>query len=307
MASIIKLKRSTTASAVPSGGSLQAGELAINLADKKLFSSSNGSNIITISGDVYNIVASNTTNDSATLTLTVDNDALSNDAITFSGGEGIDVTRSGTTFTFAGEDASTSNKGIASFDSGDFDVASGVVTLDNTVAKSLAGDSGSATPSSHSITIAGTSNEITTSATGSTVTIGLPDDVTIAGQLDVSENAVIAGNTSVGGALTVTGNATIDGNLTVEGAVTYISSSTVNVDDSMLKLSANNAADTVDTGVYGLYVSGGNKFAGYFRDATDGTFKFYDGLETEPTTTVDTGATGYALAQVDAIIDGGTY
>ena len=35
MASVIKLKRSSTGSAVPS--SLEAGELAINLIDKKLF------------------------------------------------------------------------------------------------------------------------------------------------------------------------------------------------------------------------------------------------------------------------------
>ena len=117
-------------------------------------------------------------------------------------------------------------------------------------------------------------------------------------------------NITATGDLAVSGNATIDGNLTVEGAVTYISSSTVNVDDSMLKLSANNAGDTVDTGVYGKYVVSGNsavQYAGYFRDAGDGTFKFYTGLDVEPTTTVDTTDTGYGLAQVDAIIDGGTY
>ena len=55
MASVIKLKRSTTGGSAPSGGALQAGELAINLADRKLFSSTDGSDIITISGDRYNI------------------------------------------------------------------------------------------------------------------------------------------------------------------------------------------------------------------------------------------------------------
>lgn len=64
----------------------------------------------------------------------------------------------------------------------------------------------------------------------------------------------------------------------------------------------------VDSGVYAKYVeSSTNKFSGYYRDATNGAFKFYTGLQTEPTTTVDPTATGYALAQVDAIIDGGTY
>jgi len=37
MASVIKLKRSLTPGSVP--GSLEAGELAINIPDKKLFSS----------------------------------------------------------------------------------------------------------------------------------------------------------------------------------------------------------------------------------------------------------------------------
>ena len=178
---------------------------------------------------------------------------------------------------------------MASFDSGDFSVSSGAVSLADSATGAV-------------IAISGTANEVDVSRTNGTVTVGLPDDVTVTGQLNVGENVVVTGNTSVGG------NLLVDGNLTVEGAVTYISSSTVNVDDSMLKLSANNAADTVDTGVYGLYIeSATNKFSGYFRDASDGVFKFYTGLEAEPTTTVNQGATGYALAQVDAIIDGGSY
>jgi len=122
------------------------------------------------------------------------------------------------------------------------------------------------------------------------------------GRLTVGTNLAVSGNTRI------SGSTIIDGDLTVEGAVTYISSSTLNVDDSLIKLSSNNAADVVDTGFYSKYVvSATSKYAGIFRDATDGVFKVFADSQSEPGTTVNVSATGYTLAQLDAIIDGGTY
>jgi len=89
MASVIKLKRSLTPGSVP--GSLEAGELAINIPDKKLFSS-NGSSVFNVSGDQYNLTSS-AVDSGAAVTLTVDNEALSNDSIELLGGTGIAVTR----------------------------------------------------------------------------------------------------------------------------------------------------------------------------------------------------------------------
>lgn len=66
--------------------------------------------------------------------------------------------------------ADDSTKGCATFEADDFDSASGKIDLADSVAKSFVGDSGTATPSTHAITIAGGTN-VTTSATGSTVTI----------------------------------------------------------------------------------------------------------------------------------------
>jgi len=129
------------------------------------------------------------------------------------------------------------------------------------------------------------------------------DDNATSTQITVADaTTTIANDLSVSGALTV------DGNLNVEGTVTYIGTTTVNVEDSMMKLSANNSGDAIDTGVYGKYVdSGTTKYAGYFRDATDETVKFFTGLEVEPTGTVNTAGAGYALATVEAVIDGGTF
>ncbi len=53
MATVIKLKRSETASSVPSTSDLQVGELAINTSDKKIYVKDSGSNIVEVaSSDV---------------------------------------------------------------------------------------------------------------------------------------------------------------------------------------------------------------------------------------------------------------
>ena len=142
-----------------------------------------------------------------------------------------------------------------------------------------AGDSGTGSVDldSQSLTISCTANEITTVASNQGITIGLPDNVTIAG------------------------------NLTVAGTQTTVSSTTVNVADPMLSLATNNgSADAVDIGFYGLYDTSGSQdlYSGLFRDATDKKWKIFKDNQAVPTTTVNTSGTGYAVGTLVADIEG---
>ena len=107
------------------------------------------------------------------------------------------------------------------------------------------------------------------------------------------------GNAEVDGSLTVTGN------FTVNGEQTIIDSTTQSVTDSMIELaSGNTTSDTLDVGIYGNYNDGlsgegdVSEYTGLFRDATDSTWKLYDGLEVEPTTTVNTSGSGFTFADL---------
>jgi hypothetical protein len=86
------------------------------------------------------------------------------------GGEGIDVTHSGSIISVAGEDASDINKGVASFASADFTVASGAVSLNDAVVKSITTDTGGMTPATHAFSILG-GEGIDVTHTGTTISV----------------------------------------------------------------------------------------------------------------------------------------
>ena len=142
---------------------------------------------------------------------------------------------------------------------------------------------GTDTTGNYVSTIAGTSNEIEVSGSGSetaAVTISLPDNVT------------------------VPNNLTVSGNLTVTGTTTQ--TGTVITDSNFQGFADNNTGNSTDFGFYGKYVeSATTKYAGIFYDAsTDNTFRLFCDTQSKPTTTVNTGATGYTVATLVANLTG---
>ena len=102
----------------------------------------------------------------------------------------------------------------------------------------------------------------------------------------------------------IDGNLTVAGNLTVTGTTTTVNSTVTSVGDSMFEFANQNSrADLNEILLYGIYNDGlsdggASEYTGLFRDASDSTWKLFDGLEAEPSTTVNVSGTGYALADL---------
>ena len=139
---------------------------------------------------------------------------------------------------------------------------------------------------------------------------------------NLEPGALTIGSSVVNSTAIAVQDAVISGNLTINGSLTTIDTTSLVVEDPLIKLSKNNdSADTLDIGLYGLCDPSGSQdtYTGLFRDATDSKWKFFELLQTEPTTTVDTGGTGYVPAWVvcnlesanvnitGGIIDAGTF
>ncbi len=86
---------------------------------------------------------------------------------------------------------------------------------------------------------------------------------------------------------TLDGALTVQGNLTVNGTTFNASATSITIEDNMVQLAHQNAANTVDLGLVVAYNDGSAKHSGIVRDVSDSKWKLFKGVTTEPSTTVD--------------------
>jgi hypothetical protein len=264
--------------------------------------------------------------------------SLLDGAITFGGGTGVSTAVATDTVTISVQDATTAQKGIASFASDDFTVSSGDVSLKsgNGVDSSggvrganlnadTAGDGLSYSLSNQQLDVdygstantavegnttliaSGSANEIeiTTSnitlGSGGTIGVRLPEDIITRNDLTVSND------------LSVSGDATITGNLSVLGTTTTIDSTTVQLGDNVLELNYGGAQDTAgllvtDTTAPNV-VSGSLLWDGtndYWKGGALGSEKEFARLNASPTANTVLKANGDGLLVDSVLSDDGT-
>jgi hypothetical protein len=181
------------------------------------------------------------------------------------------------------------NNGIVSNTSGVFAKAANGISVDGAGINVVGGDGLTANASGVHV---GAANGISVSADAVGLTTG--------STLTVNSTGV-----HVNSALSIT-DLSLSGNLTVTGTLTTLDTVNLVVQDPMIKLAnGNSSTDSIDIGFYGVYGSGGTKYTGLFRDASDGIYDLFDGTTEQPTTTVDKANGFYRLSTLRAYLNSG--
>jgi hypothetical protein len=111
----------------------------------------------------------------------------------------------------------------------------------------------------------------------------ITDLATTLGNLASLSGAAFTGNVST------TGSFTVDGDFTVSGSNVLVSATQIQIEDTLLQLGHTNANNVADLGLIVSYNDGTQKHAGIVKDVTDSKWKLFDGVISEPGTTVNFG------------------
>ena len=191
--------------------------------------------------------------------------------INWIGGEGIDTSFSGTTLTIAGELATTTNKGVASFNSTDFSVSSGVVSIvhehiEDIVGGMLSGSGGTSVTYNDGtgvVTINSTAPHYTSAiAVGDGGLTQKNFTTTLKNKLD----GIAAGATNTAAPHYTSAIAVGDGGLTQKNFTTTLKNKLDGIAAGATTYTSNQATNTNSTVLFGEVRSSGNITAYYSDD-----------------------------------------
>ena len=129
--------------------------------------------------------------------------------------------------------------------------------------------------------------QIDSKASSSDLSSHASDTTSIHGISDTANLAYVnAANQTFTGNMEVDGNLVVDGDFTVNGTNFSASATSITIEDNMVQLAHQNAANTVDLGLVVAYNDGAAKHAGIVRDVSDAKWKLFKDVSTEPSTTV---------------------
>jgi hypothetical protein len=95
----------------------------------------------------------------------------------------------------------------------------------------------------------------------------------------------------------------LTGNLSVAGTLVTFDATNIVVNDSIIELARNNGGNSLDIGIFGQYNDGTERFTGLIWDVSASRYELFVNTTAAPTTTLDTGATGYRLALLRSYLD----
>lgn len=174
-------------------------------------------------------------------------------------------------------------------------VATQVGNVDLTLGLSADTGGSSTVSTSQTLTISGTANEVETSVSGQTITVGLPNAVVVGTSLSsptIRTNIIQSQNTGAT-VLTLTaddaqvaGDLTVSGNLYVNGNTTQVNTTAITVEDRTIELgvvdgAAPSSTTTWDLGVLFNYNSSGAKKSAVIWEQGDTRFKFASVLDSD--------------------------
>ena len=171
--------------------------------------------------------------------------------VDIAGGEGIDTAFAGSTVTVSGEDATTTNKGIASFNATDFSVSSGAVSLVHEHIEDIVGGM---------LTGGGATSVAYNDATGS-VTISSTDTNTDTNTTNFNINANGAANENISAGETIRFDGSGATSVTRSGNTISISSTDTNTDTNTVTTNLAGTGVSVSSGTGNSTISIGQAVA----------------------------------------------